>query len=339
MEKLSSIRTLSLVKRGLKNYFIKRPFCVSFEVTHSCNAKCKHCHLGGPVEEERASPERLGEICRQISPLVAQASGGEPLLRRDLEEIIAAFRVPDRAPYIIVTTNATLLTKDRYDSLRKAGVDEFSISLDYPDQRHDEFRGVPGLFQKIEKIVRDVKERGDDSVTLCCVIQSDNFRDLTKMAGLARDWNVKLNFSAYTTMRTQDNEFMLSKDDLVEFKEIVKQLLEFKKSSRSINTSEYALNKIIEFFENGRSPNCQTGYRFFNVNPDGTLSPCGLIKTNFESREEFIEGFSRKNTCEYCFTSIRANCERPLKYLLKDSLEMKRSWIEPISLTKARDFS
>jgi len=339
VERVSTKRTISLIKRGLRNYFTKRPFCISFEVTHSCNARCKHCHLGGPVEEERASPERLGEICRQLSPLVAQASGGEPLLRRDLEEIIDAFKVRDSAPYIIITTNGTLLTKKRYKSLHNAGVDEFSISLDYPDERHDEFRGVPGLFQKIENIVREIKEEKSDNVTLCCVIQSGNFRELMKIAELASDWKVKLNFSAYTTLRTQDEEFMLSKSDLVEFKEIAEQLLEFKKSFGCINTSEYAFKKFIEFFEEGCIPNCQTGYRFFNVNPDGTISPCGLIKTDYNTREEFIEGFSKRNTCESCFTSIRANCERPLMYLLKDSLEMKKSRLEPVSLTRTKDFS
>lgn len=149
-------RALSLVYRGLRNYLTKRPLCISFEVTHSCNAKCIHCHLHGPVEEQRASPERLGEICRELSPVVAQASGGEPLLRKDLEQIIHAWRVPNRAPFIVVTTNATLLTLERYRSLREAGVAEFSISLDYPDDRHDTFRGVPGLFRRIEKLIQDL---------------------------------------------------------------------------------------------------------------------------------------------------------------------------------------
>lgn len=339
MERISSSRTLSLAKRGIRNYLTKRPFCISFEVTHSCNAKCKHCHLGGPIEEERASPEKLGEICYKISPLVAQASGGEPLLRKDLEDIIAAFKIPNSAPYIIVTTNGALLTEERYASLSKAGVDEFSISLDYPDERHDEFRGVPGLFYKIEKFIRELGGKKLNSVTLCCVIQSDNLRELTKMAELAKEWNVKLNFSAYTTMRTHNEDFMLSKNDLEEFEEIVRHLLEIKRLYRCISTSEYAFRKIIEFFKNGYVPNCQTGYRFFNVNPDGTISPCGLIKTDYNTREEFIEGFSKKNTCAHCFTSIRANCERPLKYLIKDSLELKKSALDPMSFSTASDFS
>jgi MoaA/NifB/PqqE/SkfB family radical SAM enzyme len=304
-------RTLSLAKRGLINQLTKRPFCISFEITHSCNAKCKHCHLHGPVEEERASPEKLGEICRELSPVVAQASGGEPLLRIDLEQIIKAWRVPNKAPFIIVTTNATLLTLDRYRSLREAGVDEFSISLDYPDERHDEFRGVPGLFLKIENLIRELRPHENKSISLCCVIQSDNFRLLPQMAELAHKWNVRLNLSAYNTLRTHDNSFMLSKDDLEDFREIILILLEKQKKQKKIRTPEDVLWKMVKYFEQGFIPRCQTGAKFFNVNPNGTLSPCGLIITDYKTKEEFIQDFCTRNSCVYCYTSLRANTERP----------------------------
>ena len=316
----------SLLYRGIRNYLTKRPLAVSFEVTHSCNARCKHCHLGGPVNEVRASPKKFGEICQELSPLVAQVSGGEPLLRKDLEQIIRMFKKPNHAPYIVVTTNATLLSVERYRSLREAGVDEFSISLDYPDERHDEFRGVPGLFNKIKQFVKDLepyKEKYKEKpVSLCCVIQSDNFRSLPQMAELAQKWKVKLNLSAYTTLRTHDQSYMLSKEELEEFKEIARQLIEFRKRNGVIRTSEYVFNKMFEFFDKGyTSLPCRTGERFFNVNPDGTISPCGLIIKNYGSRRELIENFSRFNTCRYCYTSIRASTEKPLWKNAVDNLK------------------
>ena len=205
----STARTISLAKRGILNYFSKRPFCVSFEVTYSCNARCKHCHLGGKVREERAEPQKFGERCRELKPVVAQVSGGEPLLRKDLEEIIKAIKIPNRAPYIVLTTNAALLTKKRYFELREAGVDEFSISLDYPDERHDEFRAIPGLFKKIKKLIEDLGSEDHKAIILSCVVQSDNFRELLKMAEQARRWNVKINYSIYTWLRTNNKDLSL----------------------------------------------------------------------------------------------------------------------------------
>lgn len=317
----STIRTLSLAKRGLRNQLTKRPFCISFEVTHSCNAKCKHCHLHGPVEEERASAERLGDLCRELSPVVAQASGGEPLLRKDLEQIIQAWRVPKRAPFIVVTTNATLLTQNRFNSLRAAGVDEFSISLDYPDERHDEFRGVPGLFHKIEKLIQESIPQNDKPISLCCVIQSDNFRLLPRMAELANRWNVRLNFSAYNTLRTHDKSYMLSENDREEFKEIIPTLLELQKKHRRIRTPADVLWKMVKYFEQGYIPECRTGDKFFNINPDGTFSPCGLIITDYKTKKDFIRGFCKTNSCVYCYTSLRANTERPFFSVAKEHLK------------------
>ena len=72
----SLTRNLSLAGRGLRNYHSSRPLSVSFEVTHCCNAKCKHCHIRGMIEEDRASPEKLGQVCRELSPVVAQATTG-----------------------------------------------------------------------------------------------------------------------------------------------------------------------------------------------------------------------------------------------------------------------
>lgn len=317
----SLTRIVSLAKRGLKNYFLKRPFCVSFEITYRCNARCKHCHLGGPAKEKRATPKKYGELCREIKPLVAQVSGGEPLLRKDLEQIIKTLKIPNSAPYIILTTNGVLLTKEKYFSLRQAGVDEFSLSLDFPDNRHDDFRRVPGLFNRIENLMEELKSVDDKAITLSGVIQRDNFKDLIRMAELAREWKVPINFSTYTWLRTMKKEYLIPKDELPEFKEIVKQLSEFKRKYKTIYTSDYAFEKMIEFFEEEAFPNCRAGEKFFVVNPDGSLSPCGLIIKKYKSQKEMKEDFPKNNNCSFCYTSIRANSEKTVKYLIKDSLK------------------
>ncbi len=317
-------RTISLATRGIKNYFTKRPFCMSFEVTYHCNARCKHCHLGGTVNEERTTPQRYGELCRELKPLVAQVSGGEPLLRRDLEQIIEALKTPNRAPYIVVTTNGVLLTKERYRSLREVGVDEFSLSLDYPDERHDEFRAVPGLFNRIRTLIKELSSENDKAIILSCVVQRDNFRDLIRMAELAREWNVKMNFSTYTYLRTNDKELMIPRHELIEFKDIIIQLLEFKRKYKNIISSDYTLKKMIEFFKEESFPNCRAGERFLVVNPDGTFSPCGLIIKKYKSQKEIKQDFMKNNNCVYCYTSLRANVERPEWYLVMDNIKALR---------------
>jgi len=325
---ISVARTMSLAKQAIKNYFLKMPFCVSFEVTYRCNARCKHCHLGrqdAPLEEERAHPQKYGELCRELQPVVAQVSGGEPLLRRDLEQIVGALKRPSRAPYIVLTTNGVLLTKKRYLSLKGAGVDEFSLSLDYPDERHDEFRGVPGLFKRIENLIKEINSGKENSITLSCVIQHHNFREIIRMAELARQWKLKMNFSTYTWLRTNNKEFLIPREELAEFKALVKELLDFKRKYKNIYTSDFAFKKTVDFFEKESIPNCRAGERFLVVNPNGSLSPCGLIIQNYLCQKEVKENFLKKNSCSYCYTAIRANSEKPVKYLISDSLKVLRS--------------
>ncbi|NIA28808.1 MAG: radical SAM protein [Actinobacteria bacterium] len=318
----STAESLSLLNRGIRNYFTNRPLSISLEVTYSCNAHCKHCHLGGIIKDEvTVSPQRYGELCRQIQPVVAQVSGGEPLLRKDLVEIIKALHRPNRAPVVVITTNAALLTKEKYYALREAGTDQFSVSMDYPDERHDEFRRIRGLFAKIEKLISELQEEDEKAITLSCVVQKDNFRDLPKIAALAQKWGVRINFSTYTWLRTNDKSYMLTKEDLPEFREIVKELLTFKKRNKNFFASEYVFNRMIRFFEEETIPGCRAGDRFFIVNPDGRISPCGLFLNRYKSVREMKEDFVKTNTCGDCNTSIRANCEKPIKYLVLDNIK------------------
>lgn len=318
---MSSLRrTLALASRGVNNYFRHRPFCVSFEVTYSCNARCSHCHLGGPAKEDRAAPDLYAELCRKIKPLVAQVSGGEPMLRQDLDDIIRALKVNHRPPYIILTTNGTLLSKKRWAALRAAGVDEFSLSFDFPDERHDEFRAVPGLFGKITRLMDELADVNDKGISLSAVVQRHNFRDLLTMADLARRWGVNINFSTYTWLRTQDRGYMINADELPELREILTQIKEQKRKHGAVIVSDFVLDSMLEFFTHHSISHCRAGERFFIVNPDGTLSPCGLILKKYRSQKEIIEKFSKDNTCEACYTSIRANTEKPAMYLIRDSL-------------------
>ena len=170
-------------------------------------------------------------------------------------------------------------------------------------------------------MIAELKEEKDNAITLLCVIQSDNYRDSIRMVELAKDWKVKVNFSTYTWLRTNDKHCLLNKQQIKEFRKIITQLLDLNKKYKNILTSEYVFNGMIKFFENESMPKCKTGRTFFNVNPDGTISPCGLIIKDYRTKRELQEKFSCHNSCTFCYTSIRANTEKPLYFLLKDNIK------------------
>jgi MoaA/NifB/PqqE/SkfB family radical SAM enzyme len=309
----------SLTRQAVAGYFLKRPWCASFELTHNCNARCRHCHRGDRVAEDLATPARLLAVCRELRPIVAILSGGEPLLRPDLDEIVRALKTGCAPIRVFLNTNGSLLTIARFAELAQAGVDEVLVSLDYPDERHDSFRAIPGLFERIRALVAALPARERRRVVLTMVLQSDNFRDALAAARLALDWDVNVNFSAYTPLRTNDRSLMIGGPDVAELGRAVEELIAFKRRHGNVLTSDWVLRGMVRFFEGGgRLGRCRAGERMVVVNPDGTLSPCGLMVRDFPTHAELTRGFTAGNTCAECYTSTRGNSERPIRYMVWD---------------------
>lgn len=312
---------VALARRAVASYFLKRPYCASFELTHNCNARCRHCHRGELVPGEKlASPERLLEICRELRPIVAIMSGGEPLLRPDLALIVRTLRQGCAPLRVFVNTNGALLTQARFQELREAGVDEFLISFDYPDERHDAYRRIPGLYARIRSLVLGLDARDRGRFVLTSVLQSENFRHAEEMAERAREWGVNINYSAYTWLRTHDRGLMIQPEQLGEFREVIARLIASKRRHHHILTSEWVLEGMARFFAGESLGGCRAGERSLVVNPDGTLSPCGLRVHAFPTHDELKRGFTATNSCVDCYTSTRGNSERPARYLFLDHL-------------------
>jgi len=311
----SIVRTYKLSQRAVGSFFMRRPLGVSFEITRNCNAFCKHCHLGGRMEEEeRATPEELARRNRELRPVVTMVSGGEPMLRNDLIDILRAIKKDGKATHMVMTTHGALLNRKKYERIREAGVDLISLSLDYPDERHDEFRGIPGLFNKIVGFLEDIQDVEDKGIAF-------SYKDLPKIAELARKYGIQMNMSTYTWLRTQKREYMIPPEELSELKAIIQKLRDFKKKHNTVIASEFGFKRMIEFFEKGTVDHCRAGRRFLIINPDATLSPCGLIMGDFKSRKDLINEFSKNNDCGYCATSIRVNCEKTFWYYLMDVIK------------------
>ncbi len=325
MPKLSGARQAKIAARTIKNMIVGRPITVSFEITYNCNANCKHCDLGHYVKEPRMEPAAFAKWLEDLKPVVAQISGGEPLLRKDLVDIVKAMRAKDQIAVFVVTTNVQLLNEEKYLKLREAGIDQWSFSLDYPDERHNEFRSLKNNFEHIRDLCQTVRKYDNNDILLACVVQSDNFRDLPNIAQLAKDWGVGCNFSTYNSLRTDNTDYLISKpEDQKDLEKIVDQLVQMQREGYPIMTSEWTLRQMIEFFKTSRQPDCKAGSRFMIVNPWAKLTPCGMFREQFDSQKELNEKFAQQNTCELCFTAIRANSEKSPFRMLSDALRVVR---------------
>jgi len=325
MPNLSTSRKVKIATRTFKNILIGRPVTVSFEITYNCNARCEHCDLGDYIKEPRMKPEAFADWIDKLKPGVAQISGGEPLLRKDLPNIVSAMRQKDGIAVFVLTTNVSLMNEEKYHQLREAGVDQFSFSLDYPDERHNEFRHLKKNFEHIRDLSRRLAKLGNNDIVLACVVQSDNMHDLPKIAELAKEWGVTVNFSTYNCLRTGKEHYLVNTEErLKELREIVDKLVLMQSNGHPIVTSEWTLRQMITFFETGEMPGCQAGNRFLIVNPWAKLTPCGMVRDRYESQARMKRTFTAGNKCAKCFTAIRANSEKTPYRLLVDALRVVR---------------
>lgn len=317
---------LRLIARGTYSFWTGRPLCVSYEVTHSCTADCKHCDKGGikPGPLGALKAEDYGRLQRKLKPMSVQISGGEPLLRKDLEDIVQAVKEPGGLPYLILVSNARLLTEEKYLRLRSLGVNQFSISLDFPDERHDEFRRSPGLYAHLSRLMPALARHGGDDIVMNTAITRDNMRVLRANYERAREWGVNISYSAYTPLRTGNwDHYIGSPEDLEVLRNTMAELQELKAHNGHITNSPWTLSGTYEFFKNGRIPGCRAGQRFLVVSPDGTMRPCSMFDLKYSSVKEIQRDFVAKNTCGECYVSIRAYLDASYGTLLMDNVRTR----------------
>lgn len=142
---------------------------VSWNTTNACNLKCPHCYRdagkAAPDELTTSEAKTMLEQIREVGeenkrgPNIMIFSGGEPLLREDIFELVAYAAGLGLRP--VFGTNGILLTPDVVEKLKGSGAAAMGISLDSTSpEKHDEFRGVFGSFHKTVEGMENCRSAG-----------------------------------------------------------------------------------------------------------------------------------------------------------------------------------
>lgn len=145
--------------------FDERPFTVAWELTRACALACLHCRAEAQPRrdpEELTTAEALGVIDQiaALAPPVLVLTGGDPLMRPDLFELVG--RAVSRGLRVALSpTTTALVTRARLSRLRDLGLTMVHISLDGADEAtHDGFRGVSGTFRRAVQALEDCRDLG-----------------------------------------------------------------------------------------------------------------------------------------------------------------------------------
>lgn len=325
---MKSGEAVKIGARSFWNRSLGRPVCVSYEVTHSCVADCVHCDKGGiKPDPVLMSLDDYSRSSRDLKPGLCQISGGEPLMRSDLEDIVRALKRPSGLPMVVCVSNSWLMTEERYLSLMEAGVALFSISLDFPDERHDDFRRIPGLFAKMGELIPYLlKKHGRGNIVLNSALTHANFAEIPGLVSKAEEWGTRLSFSAYSSLRTGDLSLCITDpEDLTILRRHFDWVKAHKRQSPSVVNSDYILDQTYRFFAEGGMGGCQAGRRFLVVRPDGLINACSMFpELRYPTRRATVTGFEEtRQSCDQCYVAIRAGTERSMYRLLRENLHLR----------------
>jgi pseudo-rSAM protein/SPASM domain protein len=139
-----------------------RPVVV-WNLTKQCNLYCSHCYAAADTEQApgeltTAEGKRLLDDLAEYGVPVVLFSGGEPLVRDDLLELVSHAADLDIRP--VLSTNGTLITPEKATELRNAGLAYAGISVDGLPERNDAFRGQEGAFDAAVRGIRACLEAG-----------------------------------------------------------------------------------------------------------------------------------------------------------------------------------
>ena len=288
------------IYRGLlSNMFgVRVPLFCGHKLTYNCNLRCKMCPFWKRSSRD-SSIEREKVILRRIYDSGACSiafEGGEPLLRKDLVEILAFSRSLPLHTSLI--TNGTLL-ESRIDEIASYINGSLYVSLDGLEKTHDTIRGVSGCFRKAVRGI--TASRAKAPVTINTTIMAENIHEIEDLVKLAKELDARISVAvAYQYCNAE-----ASAPASHEIREIAGKLVEMKKKGYPLVNSVSYFKVIIK----EKNWMCKP-WVSVNVGPEGTLVlPCYVRNEYSTSVSVFensiktaISGFNWEETknCKNC---------------------------------------
>lgn len=265
------------------------PHVVAWNLTRRCNLACAHCYIAAgdwhsaAGELNTAEVKRItDEILRVNSAPVFILSGGEPLLRQDLEAI--AEHATRGGATVVVGTNGTRLTEERIASLKRAGVRGVAISVDSLDARyHDRFRhGSGALADTLAAVDRLNASRLDFLVQT--TVTRGNRTELPAIAAWAAERGA-VAFNVYFLVETgraasmpgmtpQENEEVLA--ELVALEGMYRGRMMIRSKCQP-QIMRHVLAGEGDSPMRNYATRCPCGVQYCRITPDGKVTPCPYL--------------------------------------------------------------
>ncbi len=322
---------------------LPRPVMWFIDITSRCNLKCKHCYFYfHEIKKENNKELSTAEIIKILEKTVepgnlVHLSGGEPLLRHDLDKIVK--KIHQLKGIASITTNGTLIDNSRIDSLLH--FDRIQISLDGLKETHEYFRGKGSFdltLSGIEKLIEKNKKFVVGTILTKKVIQNGEvFRllDFLEERGVP-----SFRIMRFIPKNKFQKKFQITKE---EYKKVLFQLIKERKS-RNIKILKSPFEFLLTTPPKRESSSCVlgcgAGFISASITVNGYMVPCttapysedkdnflldkyNIVEKIYQNHPIFIQWRNQHpKTCEGCpyFYMCYGGCRAAIKDDGKDPL-------------------
>ena len=286
-------------KQLYKDHILKQLF---IEVTLMCNAKCEHCgsSCGDIIQKDEITKDEIYKVLEDIKnaglyapeSVMLNITGGEPLVRKDLFEIMA---YANKLGYPWgITTNGILINEDVVKKMKETNMYSVSVSVDGLKETHESFRRVPRSFDKIMKgLELMINEPAIKVVQVTTCVNKKNINELEDLYKLF----LKMGLKHWRIVEVDpigraynNNEILLDGDGFKKMIRFIREKQIENKMNISYGCGHYLGNNIDTELRNYPFI-CYTGVNIGCILSNGDIFVCPDVKR----RPELIQGNIRKD--------------------------------------------
>lgn len=266
----------------------RAPRIIFWELTKKCDLKCSHCRIFMRKNDDELTTKEiqsiLDNIKKEFSSSLLILSGGEPLLRTDLFEILSYVQLLGLKAAL--ATNGMLINEEKVLKLKRMRVERTSISLDSTEEKkHDKSRGVNGSFKKaLESFVLLRKHRLPFQINF--TVTKTNIDEIYSVASMAL--SVGAQAVHYFILINTGCARRVDKNQTMEAKDICEVLIKIKSVSQEfpIELKPTCAPQYVRFSKEDIHSGCLAGDSVFFISSEGNIYPCGYLPVKAGSIKE-----------------------------------------------------
>lgn len=306
-----------------KFFGLHKPLMVSWETTFKCNSKCKYCDFGRINKKDAIGTKMAINLIKEMGYLgtkILSFTGGEPLLRKDIELLVGEAK--KQSIYTNISTNGSLLPK-KIHKIRD--IDMISVSIDGPKKIHDFLRGG-GSYENVLKGLRVAKEYGVKtmiSTTLC----KQNISHVDFILNKAKELNVGIIFQPVERWPKSSENVEKFQSTKSKYVQVIEKLISVKKKDKKLIINSISGLVHLKNWPDKITMNCPAGKLICRIGADGKIYPCSRYRCKGVSLKSGLKKAFKMlsvSGCEGCFCSNLVEISKTYSFDLLALLETLR---------------